>query len=86
MYGCVNGGVQKAAAQVSLYKFHTTEEPLRRRRSDRNCQVLSGHSDQVEKLLLMLSTSKSMDSVLIPKSSSKSLRCLTCPSESFTSP
>ncbi len=31
-------------------------------------------------------TSKSMDTVIIPKTSSKSLRCLTCPSESFTSP
>jgi hypothetical protein len=30
-----HGGVQKAPAQVSLYKSHTTEEPLRRRRSVR---------------------------------------------------
>ena len=49
-----HGGVQKPPAQVSLYKSHTTEEPLRRRRSDRNCQVLSTHSGQVGKLLLML--------------------------------
>ena len=49
-----HGGVQKAPAQVSLYKSHTTEEPLRRRRSGRYCQVLSSHSGQVGKLLLML--------------------------------
>ncbi len=36
-----HGGVQKPPAQVSLYKSHTTEEPLRRRRSGRYCQVLS---------------------------------------------
>jgi hypothetical protein len=36
-----HGGVQKAPAQVSLYKSHTTEEPLRRRRSGRYYQVLS---------------------------------------------
>ncbi len=60
--GCVftphqvnHGGVQKSPAQVSLYKSdHTTEEPLRRRRSVRYCQVLSSHSDQVGKLLLIL--------------------------------
>ena len=39
-----HGGVQKPPAQVSLYKSHTTEEPLRRHRSDRYCQVLSSHS------------------------------------------
>ena len=49
-----HGGVQKAPAQVSLYKSHTTEEPLRRRRSGRYCQVLSSHSGQVGKLLLMM--------------------------------
>ena len=49
-----HGGVQKAPAQVSLYKSHTTEEPLRRHRSGRYCQVLSSHSGQVGKLLLML--------------------------------
>ena len=49
-----HGGVQKAPVQVSLYKSHTTEEPLRRRRSGRYCQVLSNHSDQVGKLLLIL--------------------------------
>jgi hypothetical protein len=36
-----HGGVQKAPAKVSLYKSHTTEEPLRRRRSGRYCRVLS---------------------------------------------
>ena len=49
-----HGGVQKAPAQVSLCKSHTTEEPLRRRRSGRYCQVLSSHSGQVRKLLLMM--------------------------------
>ena len=34
-----HGGVQKPPAQVSLYKSHTTEEPLGRHRSDRYCQV-----------------------------------------------
>ncbi len=41
-----HGGVQKAPAQVSLYKSHTTEEPLRTLRSGRYCQVLSIHSGQ----------------------------------------
>jgi hypothetical protein len=49
-----HGGVQKPPVQVSLYKSHTTEESLRRRRSDRYCQVLSSHSGQVWKLWLML--------------------------------
>jgi hypothetical protein len=49
-----HGGVQKAPAQVNLYKSHTTEESLRRRRSGRYCQVLSSHSGQVGKILLML--------------------------------
>jgi hypothetical protein len=49
-----HGGVQKAPAQVSLYKPHTTEEPLRRHRNCRYCQVLSRHSGRVRKLLLML--------------------------------
>ncbi len=49
-----HGGVQKAPAQVSLYKSHTTEESLRRRGSDRYCQVLSSPSGQVEKLSLVL--------------------------------
>ncbi len=49
-----HGGVQKSPVLVSLYKSHTTEEPFRRRRSDRYCQVLSGHSGQVGKLLLIL--------------------------------
>ncbi len=49
-----HGGVQKAPPQVSLYKSHTTEESLRRRRSGRYCQVLSRHSDQVGKLLMMM--------------------------------
>jgi hypothetical protein len=49
-----HGGVQKPATQVSLYKSHTTEEPLRRRRSGRYCQVLYSHSGQVGKLFLML--------------------------------
>ena len=43
-----------AGMTLSLYKSHTTEEPLRRRRSGRYCQVLSSHSGQVGKLLLML--------------------------------
>ncbi len=50
-----HGGVQKDPTQVSLFKSHTTEEPLRRRRSGRYCQVLSSHSGQVGKLLLMMS-------------------------------
>jgi hypothetical protein len=49
-----HGDVQKTPAHVSLYKSHMTEEPLRRRRSDRYYQVLSNHSGQVGKLLLML--------------------------------
>ena len=49
-----HGGVQKAPAQVSLYKSHTTEESLRRRRSGWYCQVLSSHLGQVRKLLLVL--------------------------------
>ena len=49
-----HGGVWKAPAQVSLYKSHTTEEPLRRRRSGRYCQVLSSHSGQVGKLLMII--------------------------------
>ncbi len=49
-----HGGVQKPPAEVSVYKSHTTEEPLRRRRSGRYCQVLSIHSGQVGKVLLML--------------------------------
>ncbi len=49
-----HGGVQKTPTEVSLYKSHTTEEPLRRLRSGRYCQVLSIHSGQVGKLLLML--------------------------------
>ncbi len=49
-----HGCVLKAPTQVSLYKSHTTEEPLRRHRSYRYCQVLSRHSDQVGKLLMML--------------------------------
>ncbi len=53
-YQVNHGGVQKAPAQVSLYKSHTTEEPLRRHRSDRYCQVLSNQSDQVGKLLMMM--------------------------------
>ena len=35
-----HGGVQKPPTQVSLYKSHTTEEPLRRHRGDKYCQVL----------------------------------------------
>ncbi len=49
-----HGDAQKAPTQVSLYKSHTTEEPLRRLRSGSYCQVLSIHSDQVGKLLMML--------------------------------
>ena len=36
-----HGGVQKPPAQVSLYKSHTTEEPLRRHRSVRYLVVTS---------------------------------------------
>jgi hypothetical protein len=98
-----HGGVQKAPAQVSLYKSHTTEEFHKRRRSGRYCQVLSSHSGQVRKLLLVLlpphqrvcvvghllhfhglklgfpferGCSQSMDVVLTPKRSSKSLMML----------
>ncbi len=49
-----HGGVQKDPVQISLYKSHTTEEPLRRQRSGRYFQVLSNHSDQVGKLFLVL--------------------------------
>jgi hypothetical protein len=49
-----HGGVQKPPPEVSLYKSHTTEEPLRRVRSGRYCQVLSSHSGQVRKLFLMV--------------------------------
>ncbi len=49
-----HGGVQQTPSEVSMYKSHTTEEPLRRHRSGRYCQVLSSHSDQVGKLSLML--------------------------------
>ncbi len=88
-----------------------SEEPPRRRRSGRYCQVLSSHSEQVWKLLLMLLHQRvcvvghlldlhvrlklgfSFDRGhveihgcgTIPKSSSKSLRCLASPPESFTS-
>ncbi len=46
--------VQKSPAQLSLYKSDTTEEPLRRHRRIRYYQVLSSHSGQVGKLLLMM--------------------------------
>ncbi len=36
-----HGGVQKTPTQVSLYKSHTTEVPLRRNRSDRYCHLLT---------------------------------------------
>ena len=49
-----HGGVQKPPQQVSLCKSDTTEESLRGRRSGRYSQVLTGHSDQVRKLLLVL--------------------------------
>jgi hypothetical protein len=49
-----HGGVQKPPVEVSLYKSHTNAEPLRRRRTDRYCQVLSSHSGQIGKLLIML--------------------------------
>ena len=49
-----HGGVRKPPVQVSLYNSHTTEEPLRKHRSDRYCQVLSSPSSQVGKLFLVL--------------------------------
>ncbi len=40
--------------QVTLYESHTVEESLRRRRSGRNSQVLSGHAGQERELLHVL--------------------------------
>ena len=48
------GAVQKPTPQVTLYEPHTAEESLRRRRSGRNRQVLSGHPDQPRELLHVL--------------------------------
>jgi hypothetical protein len=42
------GGVQKDTPQVTLYESHTTEESLRRRKSDRHSQVLADHSGSIE--------------------------------------
>ncbi len=48
----VNQGVnQKPTPQVTLYESHTAAESLRRRRSGRNSQVLTGHPDQARELL-----------------------------------
>ncbi len=48
------GGVQKTTPQVTLYKSHTAKESLRRRRTARHNQVLSGHADQAWELFLVL--------------------------------
>ena len=48
------GGVQKATPQVTLYESHTAEESLRRRRSDRYSQVLTGHAGQAREFLHVL--------------------------------
>ena len=37
-------GFRKGGSQVTLYKHHTAEESLRRRRSGRHSQVLPGHA------------------------------------------
>ena len=39
------GGVQKTTSQITLYESHTGEESLRRHRSERHNQVLSGHPE-----------------------------------------
>ncbi len=44
-----HGDVKKSLPQVSLYKSHTTEESLRRRRSGRYNQVLPDNSGEVRK-------------------------------------
>ncbi len=46
------GGVQKATPQVTLYKPHTAEESLRRRRAVRHSQVLPDHAGQAWELWL----------------------------------
>jgi hypothetical protein len=48
------GPVQKPTPQVTLYEPHTSEESLRRRRSGRNNQVLSGHPGHAMELLHVL--------------------------------
>jgi hypothetical protein len=48
------GAVQKPTTDVTLYEAHTAEEFLRRRRSGRNSQVLSGHAGQARELLHVL--------------------------------
>ncbi len=48
------GGVQKATPQVTLYESHNVEESLRRCRSGRNSQVLSGHRCSEATVLLGL--------------------------------
>ena len=48
------GDVQKVTPQFTLYKPHTAEESLRRRRADRHNRVLSGNAGQVWELLLVL--------------------------------
>jgi hypothetical protein len=47
-------GVQKTTPQVTLYKSDTAKESLRRRRADRDNQVLSVHAGQARELLLVL--------------------------------
>jgi len=48
------GDVQKTTPQVSLYKPHTAEKSLRRRRAGRHSQVLPGHAVRAWELLLVL--------------------------------
>jgi hypothetical protein len=48
------GGVQKTTPQVTLYKPHTAEESLRRRRAGRHSQVLPGQAGQAWELWLVL--------------------------------
>jgi hypothetical protein len=48
------GGVQKTTPQVTLYKPDTAKESLRRRRTDRHSQVLTGRAGQAWELLLVL--------------------------------
>jgi hypothetical protein len=48
------GGVQKVTTQATLYEPHTDEESLRRHRSGRHGQLLSGHAGQARELLHVL--------------------------------
>jgi hypothetical protein len=49
------GVVQKPTPQVTLYESHTTEESLRRHRSDRNSQLMSDKSSCIISLVNIMS-------------------------------